>query len=237
MEVITAKKTREKDAARIAELETQLKELDASLKKNVKVTDVPESMDLTNALKIEIKDDGIKEIEDELADVEETWKEIENSEPVQNLGKSLDELAKTQEAQAIDQLNQEFAASPEGQQLDKEVNDFFQALDKHITETDNGIHIDNEAIKIIEGEADDVEREFKELEKSHWAQDYSTAFDNLGKTYQAARVNQFAQEFEQSEEGQKLDEELEDLGKAIEENVKVSDIPEDWESQDTLYLF
>lgn len=53
-----------------------------ALKKNVKVTDVPEKAALTNALKIEIDEDGAQQIEEDLQDVEKTWKEIENSEPV-----------------------------------------------------------------------------------------------------------------------------------------------------------
>jgi len=39
----------------------------------------------------------------------------------------------------------------------------------HVKETLNGIHIDNEAMEDIENEADDVEEQFKMLEKSHWA--------------------------------------------------------------------
>lgn len=144
-------------------LEKELKDLDASLRKNVKVTDVPEDA-LTNNLKIEIEEDGVKEIEEDLKDIEETWNEIKDSEPVQNVGHALGELGQTPEAQHIGELNQKFAESPEGQQLDKEVTDFFNALDEHIQETENGIHIDNEALDIIEAEADDIDAEFKKLE-------------------------------------------------------------------------
>lgn len=81
------------------------------------------------------------------------------------------------------------------------MTDFFEALDQHIKETDGGIEIDNEALDIIEAEADDIDAEFKKLEQSHWAQDYDQAFNELGQTEEAAKLGQTMQEFEQSEEG------------------------------------
>jgi len=109
-------------------------------------------------------------------------KKIEHSAPVQKVGNAVKDLTETEEAAAIKKLDEEFAASPEGQALEKEINEFFGALDKHIQETENGIHIDNEAVEIIEDEADDIDAQFEKLEKTHWANDYENAFEDLGKT-------------------------------------------------------
>jgi len=42
-------------------------------------------------------------------------------------------------------------------------------------------------------------------------------------------------EFENSEEGKMLAEELEDLEEALDKHVKVSDVPEDWKND--MFLF
>jgi len=151
-------------------LEKELKELDASLQKNVKVSDVPEHWkDHAELLKIEVYEQGAAAIEKEWHDVELTWDHIENSEPVYNVGEALDKLGKTEEAQQLKALDEDFAQSKEGQELEDEIQEFFKALETHVKETDNGIHIDNEGVEIIEDEADDIEEEFKKLEKTHWA--------------------------------------------------------------------
>ena len=45
----------------------------------------------------------------------------------------------------------------------------------HVKETPNGIHIEKAAMDNIEDEADEIEDEFKKLEKSHWAPKYEKA--------------------------------------------------------------
>ena len=167
-------------------LEKELKELDQSLQKHVKVSDLPEHWDDNEALlKIEVDEEGAHAIEQELDDIEMTWDQIEHSAPVQNVGHSLHKLAETKEAEELRELDQSFAASEQGQELQQEIHEFFEALDKHIVETENGIHIDNEAVEIIEDEADDIEHEFDQFEDSHWANDYEQAFHNLGNTEEA----------------------------------------------------
>lgn len=110
-------------------------------------------------------------------------------------------MAHTKEAHELKELDEEFAASKQGQELEQEINEFFEALDEHIVETDKGIHIDNEAVEIIEDEADDIEHEFNQFEKSHWAKKYDTAFHNLGNTKQAHELGQSLNDFENSPEG------------------------------------
>ena len=218
-------------------LEKELKELDASLQKNVKVSDVPEHWkDHAELLKIEVDEQGAAAIEKELHDVELTWDHIENSEPVYNVGEALDKLGKTEEAQHLKALDEDFAQSKEGQELEDEINEFFKALETHVKETDNGIHIDNEGVEIIEDEADDIEEEFKKLEKTHWAQDYHNAFEALGETPEADNLHESLHEFENSKEGQALDKELNEFGQAIEDHVQVSDIPEHWKDEN-MFLF
>ena len=186
-------------------------------------------------LKIEVDEAGSKAIEDELEDIEETMKKIENSEPVNKVKVSLKELAETDEAEALGKLDEEFQKSPEGQALEKEIDEFFGALDEHITETDNGIHIDNEAFEIIEDEADDIDAQFKKLEKTHWAKDYESAIENVWRTEEGNNLEESVDDFERSEEGKMLEKEFEDLDEALKEHVKVSDVPEDW--KDDMFLF
>ena len=80
-------------------LEKELKELDASLQKNVKVSDVPEHWkDHAELLKIEVDETGAAAIEKEWNDVGHTWDKIEDSKPVQNVGHALEKLGATKEA-------------------------------------------------------------------------------------------------------------------------------------------
>lgn len=162
-------------------------------------------------------------------------KKIEDSEPVQRLGNSLHELGETAEAKQLKELDDRFGASKEGQELEEEIDEFFGELEKHIKETPNGIHIDNEAFEDIEDEADDIEEEFKKLEKTHWAQDYDVAFHNLGNTKEAHNVGGSVEHFKKSNEGQALHKELEDLDQALDEHVKISDVPEEW--KEDMFLF
>merc|ERR1712031_20883 len=148
---------------------------------------------------------------------------------------SLGRLGDTEEAHHGEELDREFAASPEGQELDHEISEFFDTLGHHINETPNGIHIDNEAFEDIEDEADDVKAEFEKLEKTHWAQDYDEAFHALGETAEADDLHESLHQFENSSEGQALEGEFKDLDAALKEHVQVSDIPEEW--KEDMFLF
>lgn len=87
----------------------------------------------------------------------------------------------------------------------------------------------------IEDEADDIEREFKKLEKSHWAQKYDRAFHALGETDEAHEVEASLHHFKHSAEGQALGKEIHELGDALDKHVKVSDVPEEW--KEDMFLF
>lgn len=82
-----------------------------AIKKNVKVTDLPED-DMTNLLKITVKDP--EAIEEQWDDVEETAKEIEHSEPVENLGESLEDWGQSTEVKELKALDEKFKKSPLG---------------------------------------------------------------------------------------------------------------------------
>lgn len=88
-------------------LEQELKELDMALQKHVKVSDVPEHWkDNADLLKIEVDETGAQAIEKEVDDIEATWKKIEASKPVQNVGQSLEKLANTKEAAELKALDE-----------------------------------------------------------------------------------------------------------------------------------
>merc|ERR1719230_758496 len=86
-----------------------------------------------NFLKIEIDDED--EIEDAVEDVKATWKKIEHSKVIRNLGDSLKEWGESDEVEHLKELDKKFLASPEGKALVKEWTDFGEALKKHIKKT------------------------------------------------------------------------------------------------------
>lgn len=96
-------------------LKKEMHELGQAIKKNVKVTDVPEEWKHhQNLLKIEVTETGANEIEKEFNDVEHTAEKIKHSKPVQRVKRSLKQWAHTDEVQAIKKLDQKFLKSPEG---------------------------------------------------------------------------------------------------------------------------
>lgn len=207
-------------------------ELKHALKKNVKVTDIPKWMKKKmqkgkmNFLKIEIEDED--EIEDAVEDVKKTWKEIEDSDVIRNLGDSLQEWGKSDEVEHLKELDKEFLASDEGKALVKEWKDFGEALKKHVKETEKGIHIDNENMDDIEDEFDDVMDQYKSLEGSEWDKAYKAGWEAATTSDEAESVKRRWEKFEHSEEAEMLGESLEDLDETLKENVHVSDIPEKW---------
>lgn len=93
---------------------------------------------------------------------------IENSRAVRNMGSSLERWEKSEEVEALKELDKKFLASPEGKRLMQEWQDFGDVMKKHIQETEHGIHIDNEAWDEIEDEAKDIEHQYDKLEGSEW---------------------------------------------------------------------
>jgi hypothetical protein len=144
-------------------------------------------------------------------------------------------LANTQEARDLEELDREFMASDDGQDLKEEIDEFFGALEKHVQETPNGIHIDNTHMEDIEDELMDIDEQFQHLEKTQWPGQYDAAFRNLENTKEATDLEHDFENFKHSHEGQALGQELHELDQAINEHVKVSDIPENW--KEDMFLF
>jgi len=208
-------------------LRKEVGELKHALKKHVKVTDIPKAWKKKmNFLKIEIEDED--EIEDAVEDVKHTWKKIEGSKVIRNLGESLEEWGKSDEVEHLKELDKKFLASKEGKALVKEWKDFGEALKKHVKETEKGIHIDNENMDDIEDEFDDVIDQYKGLEGSKWDKAYKAGWEDATTSDEAHSVERRWKKFEKSKEAEKLGKSLKNLDETLKENVHVSDVPKKW---------
>jgi len=202
-------------------------ELKHALKKNVKISDIPKKWKKQmNFLKIEIDDE--EEIEDAVEDVKATWKKIEHSRVIRNLGDSLKEWGESDEVEHLKELDKKFLASKEGKALVKEWTDFGEALKKHVKKTDKGIHIENENMDDIEDEFDDVMDQYKSLEGSKWDKAYHKGWEAATTSEEAESVARRWKKFEHSKEAKKLGASLKNLDETLKENVKVSDVPKKW---------
>lgn len=138
-----------------------------AIKKNLKVTDVPEDWkDQTNMLKITVTDP--EPIEESWDKVEATAKAIEHSRPVRNLKSSVDRFIHTPEVAAIEKTEKEFMATPQGKEMVQEWQDVFKTLDETIYHNDKGLYIDNDHVDDLSDELDDVEHQYKKLAQSPW---------------------------------------------------------------------
>lgn len=217
-------------------LAKELMELDEALKENVKVTDIPEEWkEGEQNLKISISDAGIQDIEDEWNDVEETWDEIEHSRPVRNLEGSLERWGNSDEVKHLHAIDEEFKKSEEGKRLIAEWTDVFEAFDEVVYHNDNGMHISNEDMPHLEDEINDVVHQYKELEGSEWDKAYEEGWKAALTSKEFESVKRRGERFKKSEEGQALKKEMHDVKMAFKENVKVTDIPEEWKKD--MFLF
>jgi len=212
----------------------EVKELGEALKTHVKVTDVPESWKKDmNMLKVKVTNKAA--IEKEWTDVENVWGAIKGSRPVRNLGSSLERWGESAEVNNLKALDKKFVASPEGQELVREWEDVFKSLDGAVYHNDSGFHIDNAALQNLEDELDDVADQYEDLEKSHWAAEYDAAWKAATSNRQAKSVQRRAKSFKKSAEGKALKTELEQFGKSLHDNVEVTDVPEHWKQDMTLF--
>lgn len=211
----------------------ELHELDAAIKANLKVSDVPEDWKMQNLLKVEVHNQG--DIEDEWNDVEATWDDIKDSKPVRNMGKSLKRWGESKEVDQLKALDKKFKASPMGKKLTKEWTDVFEELDGAVYHNKKGVHIDNDALEEATEEMEDVEAVYKKLEKTHWKKDFDTAFKNVFSNKEAQSVYRRHDAFKKSEEGQALKAELKDFENSLKKNVEVSDVPDSWKKD--MFLF
>lgn len=153
---------------------------------------------------------------------------------MRNLGKSLERWGKSDEVEHLKALDKKFLASPEGKRLVAEWKDFGHALKKHLKETENGVHIANAGMDEISDELDDVADQYKKLEGSKWDKAYTKGWEAATHSKEAAAVGRRFHTFEKSDEAHALGKELKDLDQAIKENLKVTDIPEDWKKEQNL---
>jgi len=181
-----------------------------------------------NGLKIEVSEEGQDLIEEEAEDIPEVWENIKDHEVTTNLGDALMKWGTSEEVNELKALDEKFKASDDGQKLMKEWQDFGKALHEAIEETPNGIHIHNSKMDGLEAEVDDIKDQYDYLEGTHWNADFHKAFEAAFTNDEMKNVHEAGKAFKESEEGEALKSEIMDLKEALEENVKVTDIPEEW---------
>lgn len=215
-------------------LKKEVVDLKTALKTHVKVSEIPESWKKEmNMLKVTVHNQGA--IEKEWTDVENVWGAIKDSRPVRNLGSSLERWGESAEVKNLKALDKKFVASPEGQALVREWEDVFKSLDGAVYHNDSGFHIDNAALQTLEDELDDVADQYEDLEKTHWAAEYEAGWKAATSNKQAKSLERRAKSFKKSAEGAALKKELHEFGKSLHDNVKVTDVPEHWKKDMTLF--
>jgi len=205
-----------------------------SLKKNVKVTDIPEDWKKEQMdLKVTVHNQD--DIEAEWTDVERTWGRIKGSRPVRNLDNAFKRWVSSDEAKAVHELDQKFLASPRGKRLVAEWKDVFDTLDKSVYHNKSGFHIDNKQMPHLEDEIEDVADQYEELDKTHWARKYDRAYHDLFTNKEAERLHVRAKAFKHSPQGKALKKEVKEFKQELKENVEVTDIPEHWKKD--MFMF
>lgn len=148
-----------------------------------------------------------------------------------DLGKNLEAWGTSDEIEDLKALDEKFKASEDGKALMEEWKEFGEALHGAIEETENGIHIHNSHMDELEDEAEDIEDEYEHLEHTHWNKDFHDAFEAAFTNDEWTGVAKAGEAFKHSKQGHALKSEVEDLFHALEDEVKVSDIPEHWKEQ------
>jgi multidrug efflux pump subunit AcrB len=187
--------------------------------------------DAINALKISVSKQGQQRIEKQANDVGRVLENIKDAKPVQKLEHALKKFAHTKEIHNIKKLDAKFVKSPLGKKMIKEWTDVGKVLEENLKETDNGVHFDNEKMDELSEEIDDVADTYETFFKSKWAKAYDKGWKAAFETQEAKEVGQAAEEFKKSPAGRKLKKEMRELKHSIKKNVKVTDVPEDWEHQ------
>jgi len=203
-----------------------------SVKKNIKVTELPDHWkDEADLLKLHVSPAGQKAIEKEFNDVGATFKKVKMARSVRNMGNSLERWGKSDEVKAIKALDKKFLASPEGKELMAEWKDFGMALKEHVKKTKTGIHIDHDGMQIIEDEMDDIEHEYKMLHGSKWEKLYDAAWKKATTSHEAKSVGRRFEHFAKSNEWKMLEKELKELDLALKTHVKITDVPKDLQDE------
>ena len=205
-----------------------------AIKTNLKITDIPEDWkESTNMLKVTVKDS--KPIEEAWDDVEKVGKAIQNSRPVRNLKSSLERWGGSDEVKTVAETEKAFMKTKQGKKMVQEWEDVFKTLDETVYHNKKGLYIDNDHVDDLSDELDDVEDEYKKLAKSPWGSKLKKVYTDAFTNKEWKSVGRRGEAFEKSKEGQALKVELDDFGKALKENVKVTDVPEEWKKD--MFLF
>lgn len=214
-------------------LKKEVMELGKAVKTHVKVTDVPPKWKKAmHGLKVEIDKKGQKQIKNEAEDVAEWWEHTKDRKVTLGLGKKLMNWGESTEVNELKALDAKFKASPEGKKLMAEWKEFGEHLKAAIKPTKNGIHIDNAELDIAEENAEDIEDQYKHLEHTHWAQDFDGAFHDVTTNKEAKALHKYVEtKWKPSREAKRGKKEIMELGKAIHDNVEVSDIPDHWQEE------
>lgn len=149
----------------------------------------------------------------------------------QNLGEAAMEWGESAEVEDLKELDEEFKASPEGKALMEEWREFGEALKGAIEETENGIHIHNDHMDELEDRIDDIKEDYDDLEDTHWNEDFHNAFKAAFTNEEFEDLHEAGKEWKESEEHQELEHSLHDFFETLDENVEVSDIPEEWKDE------
>jgi len=138
-------------------LRKEVHELGNAIKTHVKVTDVPRKWKRAmNGLRVDLEEDAEEEIKAAAEDVHETWKEIEDSDVVENLGEAAMEWGESLEVEELKELDEDFHHSDEGEALMQEWKEFGEILKDAIEETETGIHIHNSKFDDLEDQLFDI---------------------------------------------------------------------------------
>lgn len=182
-----------------------------------------------NNLRIEVSELGQEVIENRANHVHDVAEEIRDTRPVRNLRRSLGRWADSREVRRLEELDQRFWNSEDGQRLARQWQDVGEVLEENVVETENGVHISNAAIEEVGDELEDVGDEYHDLEDSHWANRYENRWNDAKSNEEAERVQRRFKAFKNSEAGHSLKRAVKSLKRAIRNNVEVSDVPDDWE--------
>lgn len=186
------------------------------------------SVEASTALKIEVSPKGQKRIESEAHDVEQVFRKIEDSKPVNKLEHALKKWAHTKEVHAIEKLDNKFLKCPLGQKMVKEWTDVGKVLEENLQETEQGVHFPNHKMDDLSSELDDVGDTYETFFKSKWAKAYDAKWQNAINNEEAKYVKRAFTHLKQSPQGQAIKKEMRQLKHAIKQEVHVSDIPEEW---------
>ena len=98
----------------------------------------------------------------------------------------------------------------------------------------DGVHFANEHMDELSDELNDVAHQYEKLDGSKWDKAYEAGWKAALSTKEAKSLGRRAETFKNSEEGQMLKKEIQELKGALHKHVKVSDVPDSWKMAESL---